>query len=75
MTEIYYTKQVAEMIGIHRITLQRWLLDGKIKEPKRGNVGGMDVRLWTARDVQRARKYKEEFYRKGRGRPKPKAKQ
>jgi hypothetical protein len=32
------------------------------------------VRLWTDADVEKVRKYKQENYRKGRGRkPKPKA--
>ena len=67
----YSTKQVAEMVGVHRVTLQTWLLDGKIKEPRRIKAGGMDVRIWTKKDVERVRKYKEKFYCKGRGRPKP----
>jgi hypothetical protein len=34
---------------------------------------GQEIRIWTDRDVERVRKYKEENYRKGRGR-KPKRK-
>ena len=69
----YSTKQVAQMVGVHRVTLQGWLLDNKFKEPRRLREGGIDVRIWTDRDVERVRKYKEKFYRKGRGRPKPTA--
>ena len=61
------------MIDIHRVTLQRWLLSGKIKEPRRIKNGGIDARIWTDRDVERVRKYKEKFYWEGRGQ-KPKAK-
>ena len=64
----YSTVQVARMIGVHKVTLQRWLLDGKLREPRRISNGGVDARVWTDRDVERARKYKEENYRKGRGR-------
>jgi hypothetical protein len=64
----YSTAQVARMIGVHKVTLQRWLLDGKTAEPKRIKNGGVDARVWTDRDVVRIRKYKEENYRKGRGR-------
>jgi len=69
----YSTSQVATKIGVHRLTLIRWLLDGKIEEPERVKQGGVDLRLWTDRDVERVRRYKQENYRKGRGRkPKPK---
>jgi predicted site-specific integrase-resolvase len=68
--DTYSTKQVAEMVGVNRVTLQRWLLSGKIAEPKRVNVGGVEVRVWNARDVARVQEYKDEQYRKGRGRKK-----
>jgi hypothetical protein len=61
------------MIGVHKVTLQRWLLDGKTSEPRRITNGGMDMRIWTDQDIERVRKYKHENYRKGRGR-KPKLK-
>jgi len=61
------------MIGVDRVTLQRWLISGKLKEPKKVKAGSVEVRIWTDRDIERVRKYKQENYRKGRGR-KPKAK-
>ncbi len=68
----YATAQVARMVGVHKVTLQRWLLAGKLAEPRRISNGGVDARIWTDRDVERVRKYKQENYRKGRGRkPKP----
>ena len=71
----YSTVEVARMLGIHKVTLQCWLLDGKVSEPRRISAGGFEARLWTNRDVERVRRYKEKFYRKGRGRkPKGKAK-
>ena len=69
----YSTAQVAAKIGVHKITLIRWLLDGKVREPRRVNQAGQAIRIWTDRDVERVRKYKQENYRKGRGR-KPKHK-
>jgi len=68
----FSTKEVAEMVGISRITLQRWLLSGKLSEPNRLKVGGVDVRLWTQPDLERVRQYKAMNYRKGRGRKKTK---
>jgi predicted site-specific integrase-resolvase len=72
MNRTYATAEAARMIGINRVTLQRWLIEGKVKEPKKITAGGVEVRIWTGRDVERVRKYKQENYRKGRGRkPKP----
>ena len=69
----YSTAQVAKMVGVNRVTLQRWLLAGKIAEPRRISNGGINARVWTDRDVGRVRKYKTANYRKGRGRKKKKA--
>lgn len=67
------TVQVARQIGVSKLTLIRWLLDGKVKEPRRVTQVGQEIRVWTDRDVERVQKYKEQNYRKGRGRkPKPK---
>ena len=68
----YSTKQAARIVGIGRVTLQRWLLSGKVKEPRRIRNGGIDARVWTDRDVERVRKWKAAHYRKGRGRKKKK---
>lgn len=70
----YSTGQAAKKIGVHKITLIRWLLDGKVSEPRRVNEAGQSIRLWTDRDVERVSRFKQENYRKGRGR-KPKRKQ
>jgi len=41
----YSTKQVAEVVGISRITLQRWLVSGRLADPERLKAGGIDVRV------------------------------
>ena len=66
----YSTNGAARKVGIHPITLHRWVLGGRIKAPKKQRIGGVVVRLWTDRDVERVRKYKQANYRKGRGRKK-----
>jgi hypothetical protein len=39
------------------MTLQRYIADGNwIKAPRLQKVGGVIVRLWTARDIERTRK-------------------
>ncbi len=66
----YSTATVARTVGIGKRTLLRWLYDKKIAEPKRLTEGGQVIRLWTERDVERVRRYKEANYMKGRGRKK-----
>jgi predicted site-specific integrase-resolvase len=67
------TAEVAKKVGIDRVTLERWLASGKIRPPSSLHVGQKTFRDWTGADVNRLKKYKQENYRKGRGRkPKPK---
>jgi len=67
------TKDVARKVGIGRATLERWLSNGDLQSPKTNRFGQSEFRNWTPADVERVRKYKEQNYRKGRGRkPKPK---
>jgi hypothetical protein len=69
----YSTAEVARMIGVHKITLVRWLLAGRLAEPRRGSFGGQVLRLWSERDLARAKVFKNANYRlatvKGRGGP------
>jgi DNA-binding transcriptional MerR regulator len=66
----YSTSEAARKLRIHPITLHRWVLEGRFKAPPKQRIGGVVVRLWTDRDVEKVRKYKQENYRKGRGRKK-----
>lgn len=67
------TREVCQLVAIHKATLERWLSSGKLRPPKPFKIGGRVFRYWTERDVERVRRFKEKFYRKGRGRkPKPK---
>jgi hypothetical protein len=58
------------MVGIDKQTLLRWLWADKVPEPTCYESGGIKLRYWTDRDVERVRNYKEANYRKGRGRKK-----
>jgi excisionase family DNA binding protein len=67
------TEEVAQKVGVNRVTLERWLSSGKLPAPKMIRYGKNEFRDWTNRDVERVRKFKQKNYRKGRGR-KPKLK-
>lgn len=62
------TGEAAQAIGIGRVTLQRWIRANLVKAPKAVLRNGRGVRLWSAADVEKLRKAKEQLYRKGRGR-------
>jgi excisionase family DNA binding protein len=52
----YTTNEAADKLGVHRVTLQRWIADKKIPAPKLQKVGVLSFRLWTAKDIARAQK-------------------
>jgi len=74
MKRNYSTQQVAKMVGIHWMTLHRWLASGVVRPSIGVPMNGRTLWRWTDRDLERVRKYKQENYRKGRGR-KSKSKQ
>jgi hypothetical protein len=63
----YSTAQVAEALGISKLTLLRWLQSGKLAEPKRvAQHGKIDARVWSESDLRRAAVVKVQMRR---GRP------
>jgi predicted DNA-binding protein (UPF0251 family) len=50
------TTEAAKKIGVHRVNLQQAIAQGKIKAPPLVTVGPVKVRLWSERDMERARK-------------------
>lgn len=55
----YSTKQAAPKIGVSWITLQRYVTSGKLAVPPLQKVGGVTVRLWNDRDINRVKKQLE----------------
>jgi hypothetical protein len=53
---MYSTTEAAKELGIHRVNLQKAIASGKITPPSVTTVGGVRVRLWTTKDIERARK-------------------
>lgn len=49
------TSEAAKKLRIHRVNLQQAIRDGRIPAPKLTSIGGVKVRLWTKRDLLRAR--------------------
>jgi predicted DNA-binding transcriptional regulator AlpA len=50
------TAKAAQMLGMKRENLQRAIRQGDVTAPKLVTVGSVKVRLWTAKDVERARR-------------------
>lgn len=50
------TREAAKQLGIHFITLHRYISAKKVPAPKVQKVGGIKVRLWSSRDIERVRK-------------------
>jgi predicted DNA-binding transcriptional regulator AlpA len=51
----YSTPEVAKMLGMYQPNLQRLIARKRIPFPPLVRVGRLKIRLWTARDVKRAR--------------------
>ena len=67
----YSTRQAARRLGVGEPALYRWIRDGRVRPPRKRSLGGISIRLWTARDLARVRRYMEKHYReyrKGMGR-------
>lgn len=52
----FSTVQVAKKLGLQQSNLQRAIAQGKVQAPPLVSVGPVKVRLWTPKDVERARK-------------------
>ncbi len=50
------SRQAAEQLGVSLMTLQRYIAAKKISAPRVQVIGGIKVRLWTAREIERVRK-------------------
>jgi transposase len=56
MKERLSTRQAAQKLGVTLLTLQRHVSRGTVEAPPLEKIGGSTMRLWTARDVEKARK-------------------
>jgi predicted DNA-binding transcriptional regulator AlpA len=63
----YSTVEVAELVKVSPNTMYRWIEAKKFDVPPVVLVGKVRIRLWTEKEVEVVRKYKANFYNKGRG--------
>jgi excisionase family DNA binding protein len=56
MGKQYSTVEVAKLLGIAQPNLQRLIRQGKIPAPPVQSLGNVKIRLWTAKDIQKAKK-------------------
>jgi MerR HTH family regulatory protein len=63
----FSTQEVANDVGIHPVTLRRWLAAKKIRPSIAIPTDGQTLYRWTRADVKRLRRFKEAHYGKGRG--------
>jgi excisionase family DNA binding protein len=54
----YSTEEAANLAGVTRVTLYRWLLRGMIQPTIAVELKGMTLRRWTKADVEKAKKLK-----------------
>jgi len=50
------TREAAKKLGVTILTLQRHVTAKTVKAPPLQKIGGVSVRLWTARDIAKAKK-------------------
>jgi predicted DNA-binding transcriptional regulator AlpA len=50
------TNQVAKLLGLKSPSLTRYILAGKVTAPSETMVGGMRVRLWSEREIERLKR-------------------
>jgi hypothetical protein len=56
MKRQFSTREAAKKLGRTLLTLQRHIAAGTIDAPPLSTIGGARMRLWTRRDIEKARK-------------------
>jgi len=54
----YSTNQAAKLIGVHPVTVRKWLASGKVRPSVAVPMDGRTLWRWTAADVEKARRFK-----------------
>ena len=56
----FTTREVARIVGVSRVTIQKWIRQGRIKAPTKTFQGRRAVRLWSPTAVREVSKLKEQ---------------
>ncbi|HEY6387861.1 MAG TPA: hypothetical protein VIX91_19460 [Candidatus Acidoferrum sp.] len=56
MKERFSTREAAKKLGRTIVSLQRHIAAGTVAAPPLSKAGGVTVRLWTTRDIEKSRK-------------------
>jgi len=64
----YSTKEAARQVGIHWVTLLRWLADGRVSASEEIGMNGGKHWRWTAGDIEKIKEFKRSHFREGQGR-------
>ena len=51
----YSTRQAATELGLSHVALAHYIKTGKIPEPQIIKVGGRNIHVWTAQEIEHAR--------------------
>ena len=52
----YSTREAAKKLGLHLITIQKYIAAGKIPVPPMSmSIGGGKVRIWTDQDIEKVK--------------------
>ncbi len=68
LSRTYSTKEAAKKVGVHWMTLHKWIAAGKVRPSEQIGMNGGKHWRWTEQDIQKIRKYKAEHFREGQGR-------
>lgn len=57
----YSTRETAKLLGVSMATINRYIVAGTIPVPPLARVGGVTVRLWSDKDIAKAKRIVGEF--------------
>jgi len=60
----YSISEAARLLGVHRVTLHRWIGEGAVPEPIAEDVAGARLRYWTEDGLAKLKEYKAAHYQK-----------
>lgn len=58
----YSISQAAEMVGVNRATVYRWIQRKVVPPPLTEIIAGVEVTYWTDSEIGKLRVYKKERY-------------